>query len=220
MAKKMKSCYLIAVVLMSFVLIGAIAGCSSSNEPTTTKEETAVTQQKSSDEKEEAGTAQETEKSGEKQQAKEDEKVAEQKKDEETKEEAIEQIVSETTNYDVIRADMREGFTGDVEVMTANTTDFGESYAILQPDGQFSFEIMGVPYNGTISLGEEKKHLYSGDENAKVTQLLFDESTDATVGDVLVEGCYVDNYILIDLTTTVDGKFTQGTFYLSKHIDE
>lgn len=130
------------------------------------------------------------------------------------------QIVDETTYYDVFRCDWRDGILGDVTVYTANTTDFSDSYAILQPDGTFNFVINGVVYNGKISLGRETSHLYSGNSNAKVTQLLFDGKEDTTVGDVLISGYTVDGYLLIEMITTVDNKTVIATFYLWKHIDQ
>lgn len=131
-----------------------------------------------------------------------------------------EHIVEETTYYDVFRADMREGIFGDVEVYTIDTADFSDYYAVLNPDGTFSFDIYGVNYNGSIELGETTKHLYSGIEDSEVTRVLFDGTDTATVGTVDIEGFYVDNYFLIELMATVDGEFNDITFYLWKHVDE
>ena len=128
--------------------------------------------------------------------------------------------VDETTYYDVFRCDYQEGLFGDVTVYTSNTMDFGDSYAVLEPDGTFNFNINGVPYNGKISLGKETTHLYSGDSDAKVTQILFDGKVDTTVGSVLIQGYYVDGYPLIEMITDVDGKQVFATFYLWKHVDE
>ena len=142
---------------------------------------------------------------------------------EETAEEVaeVEPIVTETTYYDVFRLDWKEGLFGDVEVYTINTMDFSDSYAVLSPDGTFSFEINGVPYNGSISRGKETTHLYSG-QDSKVTQLLFDGRDDATVGSVLIQGYYVesDGYPLIEMVTSVDGKQVYATFYLWEHVGE
>lgn len=140
------------------------------------------------------------------------------KKDEEPETEP-EPIVTETTYYDVFRCDWKEGILGDVVVYTIDNMDFSDSYAVLQPDGTFSFEINGVPYNGTISLGKKTHHLYSG-QDSEVTQLLFDGKDDTTVGSVLIQGYYVDEYPLIEMTTGVEGKQVFATFYLWKHIDE
>lgn len=109
---------------------------------------------------------------------------------------------------------------GDVTVYTVNNMDFSGSYGVLQPDGTFNCEINGVPYNGVISLGKETTHLYSGQEDAKVTQLLFDGKSDATVGDVLIAGYAVDGVLLIEMTTQVDKKTVMATFYLFESIGE
>lgn len=146
----------------------------------------------------------------------EEEKPKEDKKDEENPE----QIVDEPTAYDVIRCDYKEGVTGDVQVKTVNTTDFSGYYATLDPDGAFSFSVSGVDYTTNLTLGKETHHLYSGTENAKVTQLLFDGDKYITVGTVDIEGFYVDGYILLDMSTSVDGTFVDATYYLTKHIDE
>ena len=130
------------------------------------------------------------------------------------------QIVDETTYYDVFRCDWRDGILGDVTVYTANTTDFSDSYAILQPDGTFNFVINDVVYNGSISLGGQTHHLYSGNSDATVTQLLFNGKDDATVGSVLIQGYTVDDYLLIEMITDVDKKTVFATFYLWKHIDQ
>lgn len=151
-----------------------------------------------------------------------DTEPSEQEEEAEPEPEAPEQaqIVEDTTYYDVFRVDWKEGLFGDVEAYTSNTTDFSDSYAILQPDGLFSFEINGVPYNGSISLGNKTTHLYSGTD-AEVTQLLFDGNDDTTVGSVLVQGYYVndDKNLLIELTTDVDGKQVFATYYLWEHKD-
>ncbi len=128
--------------------------------------------------------------------------------------------VADTTYYDVFRCDWQEGLFGDVVLYTPDNMDFSNSYAALSPDGTFNFEINGVPYNGSISLGDKTKHLYSGDSNAEVTKLLFDGKEDTTVGSVLIQGYYVDNYILIEMTTDVDDKTVIATFYLMEHVDE
>ena len=130
------------------------------------------------------------------------------------------QIVDETTYYDVFRCDWRDGILGDVTVYTANTTDFSDSYAILQPDGTFNFVINDVVYNGSISLGGQTHHLYSGNSDATVTQLLFNGKDDTTVGNVLIQGYTVEGYLLIEMTTRVDNKTVIATFYLWKHIDQ
>ena len=150
---------------------------------------------------------------------KQETKNKETEKTEEKKEEP-KQIVDETTYYDVFRCDWKEGVLGDVEVYTQNTQDFSDSYAVLDPDGTFNFEINGVPYNGHIELGEKTHHLYSGIEDAEVTQLLFDGREDTTVGAVLIQGYYVDEYPLIEMITQMDGKTVFATFYLWKHVDE
>ena len=137
----------------------------------------------------------------------------------EPEEEAPAQIVNKTTYYDVFRVDWRKGPFGDVEVYTANTMDFSGFYAGLEPDGTFSFDINGVPYNGSISLGKQTTHLYSGSDT-EVTQLLFDGRDDATVGSVLIQGYTVDGYILVEMITKVDGDQVYATFYLWEHQDE
>ena len=143
----------------------------------------------------------------------------EQPKEEAPKEEPAQQIVTEQTHYDVFRCDVRHGVLGDTEAVTNNTVDFSQDYADLSPDGSFSFSIQGVSYTTKISLGEKDHHLYSGTENAEVTRILFDGKKDVTIGDVIVEGYYVDNYILLEMVTQVDHKTTFMTFYLQKHVD-
>lgn len=146
---------------------------------------------------------------------------SEEKPAEETEPEAEpEPIVTEETHYDVFRADIQKGVTGDVEAVTSDTQDFSDSYAVLMPDGSFTFEINGVPYSGTLTLGGPDHHLYSGIENADVTRLLFDGDKFANVGSVDIEGFTVDDYLLIQLTTTVDSEWTQITFYLWEHVEE
>lgn len=144
----------------------------------------------------------------------------ESEKQEEPEQEAPEQvqIVDKTTYYDVFRVDWQEGVTGEVVAYTSNTMDFSDSYAVLEPDGTFNFDINGVPYNGTISLGNKTTHLYSGNDT-EVTQLLFDGNTDTTVGSVLIQGYYVetDKFPLIEMITDVDGKQVFATFYLWEH---
>lgn len=125
-----------------------------------------------------------------------------------------EPIVAETTNYEAYRADVQRGITGTPEMVSELTHDFGADYAILQPDGLFSFEVNGVPYNGTVSRGRETTHLYGGVSDYPATQLLFDGRDDATVGSVGVSGFLVDDQLQIVLTTTVDGTWTQACFYL------
>ena len=137
-----------------------------------------------------------------------------------SKEEKPRQIVEETTYYDVIRCDYREGVTGDIEVRTLDTYDFSNDYAMLEPDGAFSFSVNGVDYTTKLTLGDATKHLYSGIEKAEVTQLLFDGSKYATVGTVDIEGFYVDNYILLEMSTSVNGTFVDATYYLGEHIEE
>ena len=128
--------------------------------------------------------------------------------------------VSDTTYYEVFRVDMRKGFLGDVEVYTQNTTDFGDYYAILYPDGTFNLCVFDHVYNGTISLGGPDHHLYSGMDDADVTRILFDGEKEANVGDTDIEGFYVDGYILIRLPVTIDGTFTDMTFYFWKTSEE
>lgn len=141
-------------------------------------------------------------------------------KEEPKEEEKPKQIVEETTYYDVIRCDYREGVTGDIEVRTLDTYDFSNDYAMLEPDGAFSFSVNGVDYTTKLTLGDATKHLYSGIEDAEVTQLLFDGSKYATVGTVDIEGFYVDNYILLEMSTSVNGTFVDATYYLGEHIEE
>ena len=125
-----------------------------------------------------------------------------------------EQIVDETTYYEVFHIDVKKGVLGNVESYTADTMDVSDSYAIIQPDGTFNFDLSGVVYNGSISLGDKTKHFYSGIEDAEVTQLLFDGARDTTVGSVLVEGYTVDDYLLIEMTAQVDGETNFMTYYL------
>ena len=154
------------------------------------------------------------------QQPKEEEKKAEEKpKEEAPKEEPAQQIVTEQTRYDVFRCDVKHGVLGDTVGVTNNTVDFSQDYADLSPDGSFSFSIQGVSYTTKISLGEKDHHTYSGIENYEVTRILFDGKDDITIGDVIVEGYYVDDYILLEMITQVDHKTTFMTFYLWKHVD-
>lgn len=153
------------------------------------------------------------------------EKKQSKKKKQEKKEEKKEEpkpIVDEQTTYEVFRCDWRSGVLGDVEVYTKDSEDFGGSYAILDPDGTFSFEINGVPYNGHVELGDKATHLYSGIEDYELTRILFDGKKYGNVGSVDFEGFYEESegYILIDMTTDVDGKYTSATYYLWKHVDE
>ena len=155
---------------------------------------------------------------------KESKKSKKKKKEEKKKEEQAEprQIVDETTIYEVFRCDWKSGVLGDVEVYVKDSYDFGDSYAILDPDGTFNFVINGVTYNGHIELGDKAKHLYSGMKDAELTRILFEGKEYGNVGTVDFEGFYVEDggYILIDMTTSVDGTFTSATYYLWKHVDE
>lgn len=177
----------------------ALSGCSSSK--TETKK----------DEKEEEPKIEES---------KQEKPKEEQKQEEPKQEEQPQQIVTELTEYEVFRVDMRRGITGDVEVLTQNTTDFSGYYAILDPDNRFEMHIYDHDYNGHISLGDKTKHLYSGMDDYEVTRILFDGEQYANVGDTDIEGFYVDNYILIDMVLQVEGKTTFMTFYLWKKVEE
>ena len=154
---------------------------------------------------------------GEKESKKKSKKGKKSKKKQEEEKEPR-QIVDETTYYEVFRCDWKEGVLGDVEVYVKDSYDFGDSYAMLDPDGTFNFEINGVPYNGHIELDGKAKHLYSGVKDYEFDRILFDGKEYGNVGTVDFEGFYEPNegYILIDMTTSVDGKFTSATFYLWK----
>ena len=183
----------IAAVVLGLALLGTIGRLAGGKKSENTPEQTEQTEQ----------------------QPKEEEKQEEEK----PKEEPAQQIVTEQTRYDVFRCDYREGMFGKPQMVTQNTVDFSQDYADLSPDGSFSFSIQGVSYTTKISLGEKTKHLYSGDQEAEVTQLLFDGKDHAEVRDVYLEGYYVDDYILLDMDTKVDGKNMYMTFYLWKHVD-
>lgn len=125
-----------------------------------------------------------------------------------------EPVVAETTNFEVYRADVQEGVLGTPEMVSELTYDFSGDYAIMQPDGLFSFEIQGVPYNGKVSRGKETTHLYSGIKDYPATEMLFDGRSDDEVGNVLVSGYFVDDQLQVLLTTDIDGTWTQACFYL------
>lgn len=125
-----------------------------------------------------------------------------------------EPVVAETTNFEVYRADVQEGVLGTPEMVSELTYDFSGDYAIMQPDGLFSFEIQGVPYNGKVSRGKETTHLYSGIKDYPATEMLFDGRSDDEVGNVLVSGYFVDDQLQVLLTTGIDGTWTQACFYL------
>ena len=184
---------MIAAVFLGLALLGTIGRLAGGKKSDDTSAKTEQTEQK----------------------AKEEEKP----KEEAPKEEPAQQIVTEQTHYDVFRCDYREGMFGEPQMVTQNTVDFSQDYADLSPDGSFSFSIQGVSYTTKISLGEKTKHLYSGDQEAEVTQLLFDGKDYAEVRDVYLEGYYVDDYILLDMVTKVDGKKMYMTFYLWEHVD-
>jgi hypothetical protein len=125
-----------------------------------------------------------------------------------------EPVVAATTNYEVYRADVQQGVTGTPQMVSELTYDYSSDFAILQPDGAFSFEIQGVPYNGKVSRGRETTHLYSGIEDYPATEMLFEGRGDAEVGSVLVSGYFVDDQLQVLLTTGIDGTWTQACFYL------
>lgn len=126
-------------------------------------------------------------------------------------------LVTEETRYSVTRADVRRGVMGDTVALDGGSERYADFYAIAQPDGSFSFDINGVAYNTKVTKGEQVNHIYSGQEQ-KVTQLLLDGKTTATVGTVGVEAFCVDDVILVDLSAREDGQYTQYTFYLMKAI--
>ena len=185
----------IAVVFLILVLAGGVVSVFGPKKSDDTSAKTEKTEQKA---------------------AEEEQKTEEKSKEEAPKEEPAQQIVTEQTHYEVFRCDVRRGVFGDTEAVTNNTVDFSQDYADLSPDGSFSFNIEGVSYTTKISLGEKDHHLYGGDEDAEVTRILFDGKQDISVGDVVVEGYYVDDYILLEMVTQVDKKTTFMTFYLWK----
>lgn len=194
-----KTLKVILVVLVALALVGGVLTALDPKPKNTAKtEQTEQTEQK----------------------PKEEEKQEVKKEEEKPKEEPAQQIVTEQTRYDVFRCDYREGMFGKPQMVTQNTVDFSQDYADLSPDGSFSFSIQGVSYTTKISLGKKTKHLYSGDQEAEVTQLLFDGKDYAEVRDVYLEGYYVDDYILLDMVTKVDGKKMYMTFYLWKHVEQ
>jgi len=147
---------------------------------------------------------------------------------EEVKEEAAEteeepqpeQIVDELTNYVVYRVDIKHGITGTYEAMTENTQDFGGSYAVITPDSNFSFDINGVPFSGSVSVGEDTKTLYSGVEDYPAKRLLVNGNKFGNVGTVDFEVFLVDSDILVDMTTSDDDGMVFANFYLRKSEQE
>lgn len=127
-----------------------------------------------------------------------------------------EPVVTETTNFAVYRCDLRHGITGDFEAITENTQDFSDSYAIITPEGNLSFEINGVTFNGTVERGDDAKTLYSGIEDYAATQLLIDGREYGNVGTVDFEAYLVDADLLIDMTTSDDDGMVFANFYLRK----
>lgn len=127
-----------------------------------------------------------------------------------------EPVVTETTNFAVYRCDLRHGITGDFEAITENTQDFSDSYAIITPEGNLSFEINGVTFNGTVERGDDAKTLYSGIEDYAATQLLIDGREYGNVGTVDFEAYLVDAELLIDMTTSDDDGMVFANFYLRK----
>ena len=125
-------------------------------------------------------------------------------------------IVAETTNFVVYRCDLKHGITGTFEAITENTQDFSDSYAIVTPEGNISFEINGVVYNGTIERGKETTTLYSGVEDYPATKLLLDGKEYGNVGTVDFEAFLVDADLLIDMTTSDDDGMVFANFYLRK----
>lgn len=143
-------------------------------------------------------------------------------KPEETKEDAEEEapeaepVVSELTNFEVYRVDLKHGITGDFEAITSNTQDFSGFYATITPEGNMSFDINGVPFNGTVERGEQTTTLYSGIEDSPATKLIIDGKDYGNVGTVDFEAYLVDDDLLIDMTTSDDDGMVFANFYLRK----
>lgn len=129
---------------------------------------------------------------------------------------APEPVVAEITNYSVYRCDLRRGITGDFEAFTENTQDFSGFYASITPEGNLSFDINGVVFNGTVERGKQTKTLYSGIEDCEATQLLIDGRDYGNVGTVDFEAYLVDSDLLIDMTTSDDEGMVFANFYLRK----
>lgn len=125
-------------------------------------------------------------------------------------------VVTETTNYAVYRCDLRHGITGDFEAITENTQDFSGFYATITPEGNLSFDINGVTFNGSVERGGDAKTLYSGIEDYAATQLLIDGREYGNVGTVDFEAYLVDTDLLIDMTTSDDDGMVFANFYLRK----
>lgn len=128
----------------------------------------------------------------------------------------VEPVVTELTNYAVYRCDYKRGIMGDFEAITENTQDFSAFYATITPEGNLSFDINGVVFNGTVERGEETTTLYSGIEDQPATMLLLDGKEYGNVGTVDFEAYLVDADLLIDMTTSDDDGMVFANFYLRK----
>lgn len=135
---------------------------------------------------------------------------------EEDKEAEKEPVVTELTNYAVYRVDMKHGITGTFEAYTENTVDFSGFYATITPEGNISFDINGVPFNGKVERGKETTTLYSGIEDTPATQLLIDGRDYGNVGSVDFEIYLVEADLLVDMTTSDDNGMVFANFYLRK----
>jgi hypothetical protein len=128
----------------------------------------------------------------------------------------VEPVVTELTNYAVYRCDYKRGILGDFEAITENTQDFSAFYATITPEGNLSFDINGVVFNGTVERGKQTKTLYSGIEDCEATQLMIDGRDHGNVGTVDFEMYLVDNDVLVDMTTSDDEGMIFANFYLRK----
>ena len=142
------------------------------------------------------------------------EQAAQTEKAEETK---VEPVVSKTTNYEVYRADVRRGVTGNFESVTQNTRDFSGFYATITDDGSMSFEIDGVTFNGKVERGDKTKTLYSGIQDYEATQLLIDGKRYGNAGTVDFEAFLVDQDVLIDMTKDEKG---EGMVFVNYYLHE